>query len=88
MKIFCIKLLQYLIKENLDAPIRSITITDLRKALPEQERKAYSTTWRHVQRLLQNGYVESQLEDGISDLYFITEKGRKFCESLYTNNYE
>lgn len=83
LKLFGLKILKFLMTEERDSPAEAITIADLRKALPEQERKAYSTTWRHIQRLLQNEYVACQLQDGISDLYFITQKGKDFCESQY-----
>ena len=83
MKLFGLKILKFLIAEGKDSPFEAITIAELRKALPEQERKAYSKTWRHVQRLLQRGYIACELQDGISDMYFVTQKGKDFCESQY-----
>ena len=83
MKLHELRILEYLAKENRDSPARSITITDLRKAMPCQNNRAYITTWRYLKRLLSDGYIARQLVDFTSDMYFITQKGKDLLEAQY-----
>lgn len=80
MKLYDLKILRVLDIEERASPEKAITILQARNALPEQARKSYMTTYRHMHKLADKGYLKCGLDDGLASTYFITDMGRTFLK--------
>lgn len=68
------------INNSLDALCIREILAHLRSGLE----KSYSTTYRHLKVLIKLGYIQvGEYDDEKALTYFITEKGRLFCESQF-----
>lgn len=59
------------------------SISQILDLLPECQRKSYSTTYRHLQNMVTQGYIKCGLIDGLASTYFITDIGKAFCQQQY-----
>jgi len=83
MKLLEVKILKQMILTGRDSPDKAITINELITLLPEQTKKSYTTTWRHIQKLIKKGYVTYGYQDGLSDMFYLTQEGKRFFETQY-----
>lgn len=83
MKLLELKILKQMISTGRDSPDRAITINELITLLPDQVKRSYTTTWRHIQKLIEKGYVTYGYKDGLSDMFYLTQAGKQFFETQY-----
>lgn len=59
----------------------ALSVSQILSLMDEKKRKSYSTTYRHLCSMVQQGYVKCGLVDGLASTYFITETGQSFCKA-------
>lgn len=81
---YSLQLLLSLHDNNIDNPLEALCIRGILSNLKSGLGKSYSTTYRHLKVLIKLEYVEvGEYDDEKALTYFITEKGRLFCESQF-----
>lgn len=75
---FGLEILRVLIENNIDTASKAISISQITKLISEKHKKSYSTTYRHLQTMVTQGYVNCGLVDCLASTYFIADKGREF----------
>lgn len=84
MKLLEFKILKLMISGGRDSPDTAISINELIEILPERIKKSYTTTWRHVHKLVDKGYLTcGAIVDGNSDMFYLTENGKQFFETQH-----
>lgn len=80
---FSLVILKVLNDNDIDNSSKALSVSQLLLLIEETQRKSYSTTYRHLCKMAQQGYVKCGLADGLASTYFIEEKGKSFCEAQY-----
>lgn len=80
---FSLKILMVLSDNDIDSSSKALSISQILSIMQEKERKSYSTIYRHLCNMAQQGYVKCGFVDGLASTYFITETGRSFCKAQY-----
>lgn len=78
---FSLAILIVLNDNDVESPSKALSISQILSLMREKERKSYSTTYRHLCNMAQQGYVKCGLFDGLASTYFITETGKSFCKA-------
>lgn len=78
---FDYEILMLLCNQNVDNPLKAMNISQILEEIPVVRRKSYSTTYRHLLSMAQQGYVKCGLIDGLASTYYISELGRAYCKS-------
>lgn len=80
---FSLVVLKVLNDNDIDNSSKALSVSQLLMLIEETQRKSYSTTYRHLAKMAQTGYVKCGLADGLASTYFIAEKGKSFCKAQY-----
>ena len=80
---FSLRILTVLNDNHVETPLRALSVNQVLSLMEEKQRKSYSTTYRHLNKMAELGYLKCGLCDGLASTYFITESGRSFCKSQY-----
>lgn len=80
---FSVKILEVLEEKNATTAANSMSTTQILEYLPKNERKSYSTTYRHLLSMEKQGFVKCGLNEGLASTYFIQESGELFLKSQY-----
>lgn len=75
---FGLEILSVLAENNINTVPKALSISQITELLSTAQRKSYSTTYRHLQSMEKQGYIEFGLCDGLASTYFIAEKGNSF----------
>lgn len=75
---FGLEILRVLFENNIDTASMAISISQIAELISEKYRKSYSTTYRHLQTMITQGYVKCGLVDCLANTYFIADKGKEF----------
>lgn len=78
---FGLEILMVLNDKDITIPAKAMSISQILEEIPVSKRKSYSTTYRHLQSMVEQGYVKCGLVDGLASTYFIAENGRIFCKA-------
>lgn len=78
---FGLEILMLLKCEDIVVPSKALSISEILEKIPTQKRKSYSTTYRHLQNMTEQGYIKCGLTDGLASTYFITEPGKAYCKA-------
>lgn len=78
---FSLVILKVLSENGIETPVKSSSVPDILNFIPINQRKSYSTTYRHLQNMLSKEYVISGLDDGPASTYYISDSGKKFYQS-------
>lgn len=78
---FDYEILMLLCNQNVDNPLKAMNISQILEEIPVARRKSYSTTYRHLLSMAQQGYVKCGLIDGLASTYYISELGIAYCKS-------
>lgn len=78
---FDYEILMLLNEKNVDNPLKAINISQILEEISVAKRKSYSTTYRHLQSMSKQGYVEWGLIDGLASTYYISELGKAYYKS-------
>ena len=60
---FDYEILMLLCNQNVDNPLKAMNISQILEEIPVARRKSYSTTYRHLLSMAQQGYVKCGLID-------------------------
>lgn len=80
---FSVKILKVLDEKNATTAGNSMSTTQILECLPENERKSYSTIYRHLLSMEKQGFVKCGLNEGLASTYYIQESGELFLKSQY-----
>lgn len=83
MSKFGLAILTVLNNNEIVTVMDAASISQILDLLPECQRKSYSTTYRHLQNMVTQGYIKCGLIDGLASTYFITDFGKAFCQQQY-----
>lgn len=78
---FSLTLLKVLSENGIETPVKSSSVPDILNLIPINQRKSYSTAYRHLQDLLSKEYVRAGLDDGPASTYYISDSGKIFYQS-------
>ena len=78
---FSLEILMVLSDNDVRSSPMALSVSQILSLMDEKKRKSYSTTYRHLYSMVQQGYVKCGLVDGLASTYFITETGQLFCEA-------
>lgn len=78
---FDYEILMLLCNQNVDNPLKAMNISQILEEISVAKRKSYSTTYRHLQSMNKQGYVECGLIDGLASTYYISELGKAYYKS-------
>lgn len=77
---FGLEILMVLNDNDIDSLSKALSISQISALINEKKRKSYSTTYRHLCNMANQGYVKCGLVDGLASTYFITGTGQSFCK--------
>lgn len=80
---FGLVILSVLNENSADTPSKALSVSQIMELTKENQRKSYSTTFRHLHNMEELGYVKCGLVDGLASTYLITESGKLFCKEQY-----
>lgn len=83
MSKFGLAILTVLNNNEIVTVMNAASISQILELLPEKQRKSYSTTYRHLQSMVEQGYIKCGLVDGLASTYFISDTGKAFCQDQY-----
>lgn len=75
---FDLTILSVLYDNGIDTASKAISIGQILSLIPSKHRKSYSTTYRHLNSIVQQNYAKCGLIDGLASTYFISESGKLF----------
>lgn len=78
---FSLVILKVLDDNHVDTASKAFRISQILEMIPENQRKSYSTAYRHLQSLAAQGYIQCGIADSLAGTYFIVETGKSFCKS-------
>ncbi len=78
---FSLEILMVLNDNNVDSSLKALSVNQILSLMKEKQRKSYSTTYRHLCNMAQQGYVQYGLVDGLASTYYITGSGKTFCKA-------
>lgn len=78
---FDLTILSVLYDNGIDTASKAISIGQILSLIPCKHRKSYSTTYRHLNNIVQQNYAKYGLIDGLASTYFISETGKSFCKA-------
>lgn len=78
---FGLAILQVLNDNDASTSSKAFSIIQILELIPEKQRKSYSTTYRHLQNLVTQGYIKCGFSDGMASTYFIRETGKSLCKA-------
>lgn len=80
---FSLTILSVLCCGEANVASKSMSIPQILEKIPENQRKSYSTTYRHLQTMVAKGYVNVGLDDGAASTYWLSSPGEVFFRSQY-----
>lgn len=80
---FGLAILVMLNDNDVDSSSKALSISQILELISEKQRKSYSTTYRHLQNMVTQGYIKCGLVDGLASTYLITDTGKTFCKAQY-----
>lgn len=80
---FALEILGVLNDNDVSTASKAFSISQILELIPENQRKSYSTTYRHLQTLVTQGYIKCGFSDGLKSTYFILETGKSFCKEQF-----
>ena len=78
---FDLEILLVLNDNNVDTASKAFSINQILELIPDKQRKSYSTTYRHLQNMVTQGYIKCGFSDGMASTYYIEEIGKSFCKA-------
>ena len=72
-------ILQVLNDNEIETSSKALSVGQIISLTDEKQRKSYSTIYRHLCNMAEQGYVKCGLVDGLASTYFITETGQIYC---------
>lgn len=78
---FSLAILKVLNDNDIKSASKALSISQVLGLISEKQRKSYSTTYRHLQNMVTQGYIKCGLSDELASTYFITETGKSFCKA-------
>lgn len=78
---FGLVILKVLDDNHVDTASKAFRISQILELISENQRKSYSTAYRHLQNLAAQGYIQCGLADSLAGTYYIAEAGKSFCKS-------
>lgn len=87
MSKFGLAILTVLNNNEIVTAINAASISQILELLPEKQRKSYSTTYRHLQSMVEQGYIKCGLVDGLASTYIISDMGRAYCKQSLQHNF-
>ena len=75
-------LLMLMNENHVDNVSQAKTVTEIIEMIPNSQRRAYNTVYRHLQSMVEQGYVKCGLMEWIARTYYISETGKLFCNSM------
>lgn len=80
---FSLTILSVLCRGKANVASNSMSIPQILEKIPENQCKSYSTTYRHLQTMVEKGYVNVGLDDGAASTYWLSSSGEVFFRSQY-----
>lgn len=87
MSKFGLAILTVLNNNEIVTVMNAASISQILDLLPECQRKSYSTTYRHLQSMVEQGYVKCGLIDGLASTYIISDMGRTYCKQTSQHDF-
>lgn len=81
MKRLDFAILSVLYDNEIETSSKALSIGQILSLMHEKYRKSYSTIYRHLCNMAEQGYVDCGLSDGLASTYYITESGKAFCRA-------
>lgn len=78
---FGLAILQVLNDNDVSTSSKAFSISRILELIPDKQRKSYSTTYRHLQNMVTQGYIKCGFSDGMASTYFIGETGKSLCKA-------
>ena len=78
---FGLAILRVLNDNDVDTDSKALSINQILELIPENQQKSYSTTYRHLQSMVTQGYIKCGFSDGMASTYFIVETGKSLCKA-------
>ena len=72
-------ILKVLNDNEIETSSKALTVGQIISLTYEKKQKSYSTIYRHLWNMAEQGYVKCGLVDGLASTYFITETGQIYC---------
>jgi Fe2+ or Zn2+ uptake regulation protein len=67
------------LKDNeIESSSKALSVSQIISQIDEKHKKSYSTVYRHLCNMAEQGYVQCGLYDGLASTYYITESGKIF----------
>lgn len=76
---FSLIILNVLNDNDIKSASKALSISHVLELMAEKQRKSYSTTYRHLQNMVAQGYIKCGFSDELASTYFITNTGKSFC---------
>ena len=71
-------ILQVLNDNEIETSSKALSVGQIISLTDEKQRKSYSTIYRHLCNMAEQGYVKCGLCDALASTYYITESGKLF----------
>lgn len=71
-------ILKVLSDEEITTSSKALSVSQIILLIDEKHKKSYSTIYRHLCNMAEQGYVKCGLCDGLASTYYITESGKQF----------
>ena len=71
-------ILKVLNDNEIETSSKALSVGQIISLTDEKMRKSYSTIYRHLCNMAEQGYVKCGLSDGLASTYYITESGKLF----------
>lgn len=74
-------ILKVLNDNEIETSSKALSVGQIISLTDEKMRKSYSTIYRHLCNMAEQGYVKCGLSDGLASTYYITESGKLFYDA-------
>ena len=71
-------ILKVLSDNEIKTSSKALSVSQIILLIDEKNKKSYSTIYRHLCNMAEQGYVKCGLFDGLVSTYYITETGKLF----------
>lgn len=71
-------ILKVLSDNEIQTSSKALSVSQIILLIDEKNKKSYSTIYRHLCNMTEQGYVKCGLFDGLASTYYITETGKLF----------
>ena len=71
-------ILKVLSDNEIKTSSKALSVSQIILLIDEKNKKSYSTIYRHLCNMTEQGYVKCGLSDGLASTYYITESGKIF----------